>query len=67
MFTELKKGRWNYMLMAAIASIALAAITSLLTPRSTAQAGNKAHFDNEQVNKKSAHAQYNQSTVRFIN
>lgn len=66
MFTEFKKGRWSYMLMAAMASIALAALTSLFSARASAQTENHAKHNQEQVIT-GRHAIYNESTVRFIN
>ena len=66
MFTELKKGRWSYMLMAAMASIALAALTSLFATRATAQTNSQAGDTQDQVYT-SRHTQYNESAVRFIN
>lgn len=66
MFTRLKKGRWNYMLLAAIASIALAALTSLLIPRAPEPADPIVSHDNDQI-VTGRHLQYNQSAVTFVN
>ena len=66
MFTQFKKGRWNYMFMAAIASIAVAALATLFTTRSTGTTQSRANHDNEQV-VSGKYTQYNESTVRFIN
>ncbi len=66
MFTQLKEGRWSYMLMAAIASIALAALISLFSARATAQTENHAKHNQKQVIT-GRNTQYNESTVRFIN
>jgi hypothetical protein len=66
MFTELKKGRWTYMLIAAIASIALAALTSLFTTHAITQAQTGAG-NNQEPFVTSSHVQTNYNTVRFIN
>ena len=66
MFTEFKKGRWSYMLMAAMASIALAALTSLFSTRAYVQTDSQSGDNQEQVIT-GRHAIYNESTVRFIN
>ena len=66
MFTELKKGRWSYMLLAAVASIVLAALTSLFTARTQVQPSSQPG-DNQEKVFTSRHAQYNESAVRFIN
>ena len=42
MFTRIKKGNWNYMFLAAAASIAVAAMTALLSSRSVGQIRNRA-------------------------
>ena len=64
MFTKLKYGRWGYMVMTAIATIALAALATLLTAHSSGTNDHRAHHGNEQIINHIPHAQ---SNVRYIN
>jgi hypothetical protein len=67
MFTELlKKGNWSYMFLAALATLAIAALATLFTSRSTGDIQNRANHENEQVIT-GRYTQFNESSVRFVN
>lgn len=67
MFTEVKKGKWNYMFLAAVASLAIAALATLFTARiTTDNIENRASHENEQVFT-GRYVQYNETVTRFIN
>lgn len=68
MFTELKRGRWNYMLLAAMSSLAIAALTTMLSARSEAgNTINHASHNSEHQTITGRYTQYNETTLRFIN
>ena len=68
MFTQLKKGRWNYMFLAAIGSLAVAALTTLFTIRTEASnTNNHASHNADQQVVTGRYTQYNGTTLRFIN
>lgn len=66
MFTRLIKCRWSYMILAAIASIALAALTSVFSSRPDPEPQNRADHESEQVSTGKL-TKYNESSLRFIN
>lgn len=67
MFTELKRGRWNYMLLAAMSSLAIAALTTMLSARSEAGNTNNHASHNSEQTITGRYTQYNETTLRFIN
>lgn len=68
MFTELKKTKWSYMFLAAIASVAIAALTTLFTTRPAGVTDSRVNQEDERA-LTGRHAQYynNETTMRFIN
>lgn len=67
MFTQLKKGRWNYMFLAAVASAAVAAMATFFNASTTSESmNNQANHNSEQVIS-GRHTQFNGSAVRFVN
>jgi len=67
MFTELKKGKWNYLFLTAIASLALAALATLITSHSYNDVSKSANYDSETTTT-GRYTQFNESTtMRFIN
>lgn len=67
MFTQLKKGRWNYMFLAAVASMAVAAMATFFSTNTTSESmNNQANHNSDQVIT-GRYTQFNGSTVRFVN
>lgn len=66
MFTQLKKGNWNYMLLTAISCIAVAALVSLFSSRPEAKSNSHASHNSEQIIT-GRYIQHNETTLRFIN
>jgi len=68
MFTQLKRGRWNYMFLAVATSLAVAAMATLFSAHSDeAQDNSQASHNSEQVITSGRYTQFNGSTVRFVN
>lgn len=65
MFTGIKKGRWNYMFLAAIASIALAALVTLFN--NLGQTDDLERANQEEQYLSGSRTLYNESSIRFIN
>ena len=67
MFTELiRKGRWSYMLLAAAAVLAVAALATLANTRSHAETESPAAQQQGQPTYGS-YTRYNGNAVRFVN
>lgn len=66
MFTRLKRSELGYLSMAAIASLALAALMALFTTKSSTTTEGRANHENEQVIN-GDYSRHSHSTVRFIN
>lgn len=66
MFTELKNGKWNYMLLTAMASLAIAALATLFTTRSANDVGKNAQQENDKAIT-GRYLQNHESAMRFIN
>ena len=66
MFTKLTKGKLSYMFLAALASIAIAALATLFSSHPADEIGSRAEHENEQVFTGS-YVQYNETVTRFIN
>lgn len=67
MFTELiKKGRWSYMFLAVVATLAVAALATLASTSTAGQTQSRATHENGQATYGS-YTQYNETTMRFIN
>ncbi len=67
MFTKLKKGNWNYMLLAAASCVVMAALITLFrTSRPKEETNGQASHNSEQVIT-GRYNQYNETTLRFIN
>ena len=66
MFTELLKRRRNLMLFAMIATLAVAALTTLASTRTADQELGRSSNPRGQVTT-GHHTQYNETTMRFIN
>ena len=66
MFTEIKNGKWSYMLLMAMASLALAALATLFTARSSNDVGKNANDENGKAIT-GRYMQNSESTLRFIN
>lgn len=65
MFTGIKKGSWNYMFLAAIAVIALAALVTLFN--NLGQTDDLERANQEEQYLSGSHTLYNESSIRFIN
>ena len=65
MFTEQEKGKWSYMLIAAVASLAVAALVSLFSANSTRGLQDGVNRKNGQTT--GTYTQFNEATMRFIN
>lgn len=66
MFTKFKNGKWNYMFLAAVATLAVAAMAAMLSARSTDTPQNRAEHETEQVITGRS-TQYNTVMTRFVN
>jgi hypothetical protein len=68
MFTQLKKGRWNFLFFAAVTTLVVAAMATLLSTRPVNENNNNraSHSNSEQV-VNGRYTQYNETTLRFIN
>lgn len=67
MFTELiRKGKWSYMFLAAVAVLAVAALATLANTRAQAEAKSPATQQQGQPTYGS-YTRYNGTTVRFVN
>jgi len=66
MFTELMKRKWNFMFLMAIATLAVAALTTLACTRGANQETGRQSYQNGQVST-GRYPQYNETTMRFIN
>lgn len=67
MFTRLKKGNWNYMFLAAVTSLAVAALATLFSARTESENQNRASHQNSEQVVTGRYTQYNETTLRFIN
>lgn len=65
MFTEQEKGKWRYMLIAAVASLAVAALVSLFSANSPRGMQDSVNRKNGQTTGR--YTQFNETTMRFIN
>lgn len=65
MFTEQEKGKWRYMLIAAVASLAVAALVSLFSSSSPRGLQDGVNRKNGQTTGR--YTQFNETTMRFIN
>ena len=67
MFTELiRKGRWSYMFLAAVAVLAVAALATLANTRNHAETESSAAQQQGQPTYGS-YTRYNGATMRFVN
>ncbi|MBR5159119.1 MAG: hypothetical protein IKW84_06010 [Bacteroidaceae bacterium] len=67
MFTELiRKGKWSYMFLAAVAVLAVAALATLANTRAKAETESSATQQQGQPTYGS-YTRYNGTTVRFVN
>lgn len=67
MFTRINTSKWNYMFLAAAATIAVAAVTALISMRSRDSERTRAEQENEQVIKNRYDAYNETTTLRFVN
>lgn len=68
MFTGLiKKGRWSYMFLAAVATLAVAALATLCTTRSAGDMDSQLKRSHERTLKTGSYMPVNGTTTRFIN
>lgn len=67
MFTRISTSKWNYMFLAAAATIAVAAVTALISMRSRDSERTRAEQENEQVIKNRYDAYNETTTLRFVN
>ena len=66
MFTEIKNGKWSYMILTAMASLALAALATLFSAHYSNSVSNNANEENGKAITV-RYMQNSESTVRFIN
>ena len=68
MFTQLKKGRWNFLFFAAVTTLVVAAMATMLSTRPVSDSTNSraSHNNGEQV-VNGRYTQYNETSLRFIN
>lgn len=67
MFTEfIRKGKWSYMFLAAVATLAVAALATFANTSTSGETERNAKLSNGQV-KTERPTQYNEATMRFIN
>lgn len=66
MFTRLISKRWNYMFLAAVATLAVAALATLASTRTTGATESNAGNEKGQA-ANGRYTQYNETTLRFIN
>ena len=67
MFTELiRKGRWTYMFLAALATLAVAALVTLANTRNQSEAPSKANYEQGQASS-GGYTRYNGTTMQFVN
>lgn len=67
MFTELiRKGKWSYMFLAAVATLAVAALATLANTRTASESQSNAVHENGQATYGS-YTNYNGASMRFIN
>ena len=67
MFTQLKKGKWNYMFLAALASVVVAAMATFFSTNTTSEDMNNQAKHNSEQTISGRYTQYNGSSVRFVN
>ena len=68
MFTQLKKGRWNFLLFAAVNTLVVAAMATLLSTRPVNKTNNnRASQSNCEQVVNGRYTQYNETSLRFIN
>lgn len=65
MFTDIKKGTWNYMFLAAAAVLALAALVTLFNNLGQTETQERANQEEQTLT--GNFSLYNGSTIRFIN
>lgn len=65
MFTDIKKGKWNYMFLAAAAVIVLAALVTLF--KNLGQTEKQERANQEEQYLTGSYSLYNESSIRFIN
>lgn len=67
MFTELiRKGRWSYMFLAAMAVLAVAALATLANTRNHAETESPAQYEQGQASY-GTYTRYNGATMNFVN
>lgn len=67
MFTELiRKGKWSYMFLAAVATLAVAALATLANTRTHAETESSANKEQGQASYSSP-THYNGATMHFVN
>ncbi len=67
MFTELiKKGKWSYMFLAAVATLAVAAMATLANTRNLAKTESSANYEQGKASYGS-YTHYNGATMNFVN
>jgi len=71
MFTELiRKGNWSYMFLAAVATLAVAALATFANTRTVAQPTGTSKTVNQEQQRSAAYGnytRYNGTTMRFVN
>lgn len=67
MFTELINRKWNYMFLAVIATLAVAALATLINTHYMGEAESKAKSNENGQVVTGRYTQYNETTMRFIN
>lgn len=65
MFTDIKKGKWSYMFLAAAAVLALAALVTLFNNLGQTDTQERANQEDQFLT--GSYSLYNESSIRFIN
>ena len=67
MFTQFKKGKWNYMFLAAVATVAVAALATFFSTTTVSDDLNSQSNRSSDQTVSGRYTQYNGSAVRFVN